>query len=122
MYKIVLVTTREQELEDFSRALAAEPEGSLRILSGSDELLELVRADKPHLVILDEQLANALDLVVSILKVDAMVNTTMITSMDEKTWHDKSEGLGMMHPVSDPPGAGDAQKLLTALRSMPGLR
>jgi len=122
MYKILLVTTREQKFEDFIRALAAPSDISLQVVSSPDEMFDLIRTEQPHLVILDENLPDPLAMVVRILAIDAMVNTTMITSMDAEAWHEKSEGLGMMHPLPESPTPADAESLLDALRSMPGLR
>jgi len=121
MYNVVLLTRRDEDLAEFIQALSTAPDVTLKVLADPDAVLELVRSDHPHLVILDQGYEKPLDLVVAILTIDAMVNTTMITSMDAETWHEKSEGLGMMEPVPDPPAAIDADALLTALRGMPGL-
>ncbi len=77
----------------------------------------------PHLVIIDQEIrdGNPLDLVMELLAVNAMINTTMITSMNADEWHERSEGLGMMPPISNPPTKKDALALMEAFRKMPGL-
>ncbi len=85
--------------------------------------MRIAREQKPHLVIIDQEIRdkNPLDLVMELLTVNAMINTTMITSMDADEWHEKSEGLGMMSPISDSPKEKEALALLEAFRKMPGL-
>lgn len=105
---------RAEELTDFLSVLQNQEDITLQIFSSGDELLTFVEQNKPQLVIIDQKISedNPLDLVIGILTINAMTNTAMITSMDEEQWHEKSEGLGMLPAIPDPPSKKDGQTLL----------
>ncbi len=111
------------DLSDFTATISAQPDITLYQVDSGEDALRMFREQNPHLVIIDQEIRdkNPLDLVMKLLAVNAMINTTMITSMDAEEWHNKSEGLGMMPPIPDPPTEKDALALLEAFRKMPGL-
>ena len=123
MYILLLVSPRKEELGEFTAALAAASDITLKQVDSGDDALRAAREQPPHLVIIDQepQDKDPLDLVKKLLGISALINTTVITSMDAEAWHEKSEGLGMMAPVPNPPGGKDALALLDRLRKMPGL-
>ncbi len=123
MYNFLLVSPRPDELGDFTAALTAQPDITLNQVTSGGEMLRIIRDESPHLVILDRKIKDrdSLELVNELLQVDAMINSTMITSMDADSWHEISEGLGMMPPVPDLPTEKDALALLKNFRGMPGL-
>jgi len=122
MYSMVLVSSRTEDLVEFTEALSRKSGIVLSVVETADEMLRLVRDDSPDLVILDEELKdiNPLRLVITVLSINAMVNTAMITSMDAEMWHEKSEGLGMLPPLANPPTAADADSLLERLQAVVG--
>jgi len=123
MYTLLLVSPRMGDLSDFTATISAQPDITLYQVDSGEDALRMFREQNPHLVIIDQEIRdkNPLDLVMKLLAVNAMINTTMITSMDAEEWHNKSEGLGMMPPIPDPPTEKDALALLEAFRKMPGL-
>jgi response regulator RpfG family c-di-GMP phosphodiesterase len=123
MYTFLLVSPRAEEINDFTAALTAQTDITLKQVDSGGEMLQVIGEKSPHLVILDQEIGemDSLDLVNKLLQIDAMINSTMITSMDAESWHEKSEGLGMMPPVPDPPTEKDALALLQNFRGMPGL-
>ncbi|WP_456385839.1 response regulator [Desulfolithobacter sp.] len=125
MYTLLLVSPRKEELGDFTAALASTPDITLKQVDSGDDALRAAREHTPHLVIIDQEIRDKnnppLELVMELLGINAMMNTTMITSMDAEEWHEKSEGLGMMEPLPDPPTEKDALTLLERFRKMPGL-
>ncbi|GEM_PF-501232 len=112
---LILVTCREEELVDFISVPAGIPEIALNMVASEAEVLRAARELSPGLVIIDQQIfgvGNGLELVRNLLAVDARINTTMITTMSDNEWHERSEGLGMLPPLPDPPTAADAKALL----------
>jgi len=111
------------DLSDFTATISAQPDITIHQVDSRKDALRMVREQKPHLVIIDQEIRdkNPLDLVMELLVINAMINTAMITSMDADEWHEKSEGLGMMPPISNPPTEKDAHTLLESFRKMPGL-
>ncbi len=120
MRNIILLSQRIDDLADFLSGLSTQSEASIQAVTTPEEMLQVVREEGPSLVVLDETLSdpNPLDLVMNILSINAMVNTAMITSMDPEAWHEKSEGLGMLPPVPNPPSAADARDLLDTLQGL----
>lgn len=123
MYTLLLVSPRMGDLSDFTATISAQPDITIHQVDSRKDALRMVREQKPHLVIIDQEIRdkNPLDLVMELLVINAMINTAMITSMDADEWHEKSEGLGMMPPISNPPTEKDAHTLLESFRKMPGL-
>ena len=123
MYNFLLVSPRADELDDFTAVLTAQPDITLAQVTSGEEMMKIIRDQSPHLVILDRKIKDrdSLGLVHELLQVDAMINSAMITSMDADSWHEISEGLGMMPPVPDPPSEKDALVLLKNFRRMPGI-
>ena len=114
---IVLFAPSLDAASDFVTTLADHADVRVTSVSTTEEVLRLVREESPVLVVLEEGIdaRHALDLVIDILSIDAMVNTTIITTMDPQSWHEKSEGLGMLEPLPSPPAAADARRLLATL-------
>ena len=51
---------------------------------------------------------------------NAMVNTAVISPFSDVGFHDKSEGLGVLHRLPLEPGGNDAEVLLQQLRAIVG--
>lgn len=114
--KIMLVSSRADKLGDFLSGLKLKDHEP--VLAGSgQEALELISTIRPVLVIVDDKLEDfdALGLVLEILRKDAMVNTAVITSQSGDTFEEKSEGLGVLTRLPDPPAASDAAELMHKL-------
>ncbi|WP_052507580.1 response regulator transcription factor [Desulfonatronovibrio magnus] len=114
--KIVLATSRPREFEGFVAGLDLERHEP--ILAGSaQEVLDFVQEYKPELVIVDESLAQTdiFGLIRHILKLDAMVNTAVITGMDQDEFHQKGEGLGILMSLPLKPGMQEGRELMSRL-------
>jgi DNA-binding NtrC family response regulator len=123
MYIFLLVSPRMEELDDFTVVLSTQPDITLRQVASGEKMMPAIEEERPHLVILDQEIKDKdpLALVTELLTVNAMINTAMITDMDAETWHEKSEGLGMLPSIENPPTRKDALVLLENFRGMPGL-
>ena len=123
MLHIMLVSTRQENLLSFTEALQADQDVRLEMFADPNFLLDQVRRQAPQLVIIDERIGEVkpLDLAMELLKINALVNIAVVSSMDEDAFHEASEGLGLLPGLPSPPGAVDAPELLRRLREMPGL-
>jgi DNA-binding response OmpR family regulator len=117
--KILLVTTRSDQLAEFISGLDLNKHEPVLAESGRDAL-DFVHSIKPDLVIVDKNLPDydSLDLVREIVRADAMVNTAVITEMNRKEFHEKSEGLGVLSALPGNPGNEDAGKLLLNMKNI----
>lgn len=110
---IIVATTRASELESFLGPLKQLPDAKISFAETGGAALELVKSLSPSFVIVDEHLADhePLDLVTEIVKINAMVNTAVFSSMDARLFHDESEGLGILAPIAPAAGEEDGIKL-----------
>ncbi len=123
MLNIILVSSREKTLVPFVEALKSDQDIKLNMFDTGAAALTQVRHQAPHLVIIDDHLDDQapLDLVSELLQLNAMINTAMVSTMDDDAFHEATEGLGLLPRLPSPPEAADASTLLTRLRALPGL-
>jgi hypothetical protein len=71
-------------------------------------------------VIIDENLPDmsGLDLVRRLLPINAMINTVMISKLPPETFHEASEGLGILSQLPPMPTPSDASAILARLKRM----
>jgi DNA-binding response OmpR family regulator len=120
---IILASTRKDDWESFVGVLGTQPELRLEQVDSGAEALSAVRTHTPHLVILDTDLPDGdpLDLVPELLRINAMVNTAVVSPLSEAEFHEASEGLGILACLPVQPSGSEATELLRQLRSILGL-
>jgi DNA-binding NarL/FixJ family response regulator len=124
MLRIVLATNRPEALQALAAALSSNPEVQFTQMVSGAQALEAARTAPPHLVIIDAALpdtAAPLELVQKLLRVNAMVNTAVVSPLSEEEFHEASEGLGVLGRLPSEPGASDAADLLHKLRTVLGV-
>jgi CheY-like chemotaxis protein len=118
----ILASPRPVELETFTDELVRL--GGARVLHAPSaaRALELAAAHAPELVVIDENLPGmgALELAGALLRVNAMINTAVVSTLEEEEFHEASEGLGILMPLAPTPGPEDAAALVRALRAVTG--
>jgi len=118
----ILVSPRPVELAPFTDELVRL--GGARVIHAPSaaKALELTAAHAPELVVIDENLPDmtALGLAGALLRVNAMVNTALVSTLSAEEFHEASEGLGILMPLAPTPGAEDAAALVRALRAVTG--
>jgi DNA-binding response OmpR family regulator len=122
MLNIILATNRPEALHAFTETLSSDPEVHLKCVNSGTEALEAVSTFSPHLVVIDSYLPDIepLSLVRKLLRVNAMVNTAVISPLAGEEFHEASEGLGVLGQLSVKPGSSDAAVLLQNLRNVIG--
>lgn len=120
MLHIVLASMRSKDFRSFAEALSATPEVHLDLVESGAEALRRVRISSPHLVIIDNDLPDCrpFDLVSNLLRIDAMINTAIVSSLTDEQFHEAAEGLGVLARVPLEPGSEDAAQLLGKLRGI----
>lgn len=117
---VLLVTTRWGMLRPFIEGLRSDPDVCLEQASSGVEAMGVVRTQCPRLVVIDSCAPedDPLDLVKKTVAANAMVNTAVISSLDDAEFHEKSEGLGVLCRLPAQPDGRDAQDLLRKLRGV----
>jgi DNA-binding response OmpR family regulator len=122
MLRILLVSARQESIHLFARGLSSDPEVRLEQVTSGAEAQSAVRTASPHLAIIDFELPDTdpLPLVQELLRVNAMVNTAVVSPLSDEEFHEASEGLGVLTRLPEKPGRSDASELLRKLKRILG--
>lgn len=117
--QVVIVTERNEALHDFAQGLGGDVEWT----KSTDEVLGRAKIQPWQLVVVDA-MTPGMDyktFVMDLLRVNAMLNTVVVTDMGEEDFHEDSEGLGVLCAVPAKPGRGDGVQAMDRLRRMLGM-
>lgn len=108
----LIATPRPEALAPFIKALGQE--ASVLTARTGMAALETAKARAPQLVVVDEGLPDfpPLLLVLELIKVNAMINTAVLTALPEEEFHEKSEGLGVLAGLPLASGPDEARRIL----------
>ena len=122
MLRILLASERLEMTHPFVRALSADTQVQLDRVASAGKTLEAVRVSAPHLALIDHELPDSepLTLVSQILRINAVVNSAVLSPLSEEEFHEESEGLGVLARLPLEPEKEDAAKLLGRLRKVLG--
>ena len=122
MENLLLVSSDEFSLSDLASALKKDGDVGVSWAKSGLEALKSVSNSAFDLVITDETLADmtGLELAGKLLSMNPMIQCASVTTLSQKEYHEKSEGLGLMDPLPDQPGEKDAERLLQGLRQIKG--
>ena len=120
MLRIALITTREGPLAAFRAGL--EQHGFLVDCHADGwSFLQAARTRTCNLVVLDDQRTPFRPLLEQLLEVDASLNCAVLTDLGAETFHEATEGQGILCALPLRPGAGEVPELLAKLRAVGGL-
>jgi CheY-like chemotaxis protein len=122
MENLLLVSSDKASLSDLASALEEYKDVEMSWVESGLEALKSVSISDFDLVITDEILSDmtGLELAGKLLSINPMIQCASVTSLSQKEYHEKSEGLGLMDPLPDRPGEKDAERLLRDLRQIKG--
>ncbi len=122
MENLLLVCSDKELLSDLASSLERDKDVEVSWAKSGLEALKSVSSLDFDLVITDETLADmtGLELAGKLLSVNPMIHCASVTSLSQKEYHEKSEGLGLMDPLPERPGENDAERLLRDLRQIKG--
>lgn len=95
---------------------------SLEMYPNGQAVLKKAAAGSVQIVVVDRQLDDmeGLALVNRLAENHPFVNTALVSSLSEHDFHEKTEGLGVLMQLPDPPNGKSAEKLLAHYRSIWG--
>jgi DNA-binding NtrC family response regulator len=120
MDNLLLVSSDKTPLSDLASALEKDKDVDVSWAKSGLEALKSVSGSVFDLVITDETLADmtGLELAGKLLSVNPMIHCASVTTLSQREYHERSEGLGLMDPLPDRPGEKDAEGLLQNLRQI----
>lgn len=116
---VVIISDRREALGEFARGLGKDVEWT----ASAADVLHRAPASPWQLVVVDA-MTPGLDyktFVMDLLRVNAMLNTVVVTDMGEDDFHEDSEGLGVLCSVPASPGWDDGVRAMDRLCLLYGL-
>ena len=117
--KVVILTGRRASLQDFADGFGAD----IAWAADAADVLGRAGSERWGGVVVDA-MTPGLDyksFLMDLLRVNAMLNTVVVTDMDEEAFHEDSEGLGVLCPVPAEPARAQGAEVAARLRRMSGL-
>ena len=122
MENLLLVSSDRMPLSNLASALEKDKDVDVSWAKSGLEALKSVSDSVFDLVITNETLTDmtGLELAGKLLSVNPMIHCASVTTLSQKEYHEKSEGLGLMDTLPGRPGEKDAERLLQDLRRIKG--
>jgi len=123
MIKLLLVASARESLADLASTLEEEGGVETRWARTGTEALALAAGDPWDLLVSEEKLEDmdGLELIRRLLRVNAMINTALVSRLPEEEFHELSEGLGILSSLPPEPGGAQARELMARLKGIKGL-
>lgn len=114
---VILATPTLAGLEGFTQGLM-DSEAEVAHARSGMAALEMARVRAPALVVVDEGIGDfqPFELVAQLSRVNAAINTAVMSALDDEAFHEKAEGLGVLARIGTQPGVQDALDLMARLR------
>lgn len=114
---VIVATPTMAGLEEFTRGLIDSGAEVAHARSGMSAL-EMAKSRAPALVVVDGGLKDfrPFELVTELARVDASINTAVMSHLDAEEFNGKAEGLGVLASLGTQPGAGEAARVMAMLR------
>ena len=118
MLKLLLVSPDKKFLSGLLSALEKDDNVGLSWAESGESALNMLLDMTIDLVITDENLGDmtGLELAGRLVLLNPMINCAAISSLSQKSFHEASEGLGLIAQLPKPPAGRDAEKLLRDLK------
>ena len=116
---VVIITDRRDALHEFAQGLGKDVEWS----DSAEDVLNRAPTPPWQLVVVDAMMSGMdyKKFVMDLLRVNAMLNTVVITGMSEEEFHEDSEGLGVLCAVPADPKWDDGARAMNQLCVLYGL-
>jgi hypothetical protein len=117
---ILLVTARPSDMLPFSRELRDASRLRMVVARSVGEAIDAAKRYPVVMAVVDDLICESggLDLIRHLIQIDAFIHTAVLSDADEATFHDRSEGLGVLAKLSLMPGQKDARHLWESLRGI----
>lgn len=110
----LLIVDDEQDVREFAKNFFERRKIETLTASGGKEALEIIKKDKPALVLLDIRMedANGLDVLAEIKKIDNAIKVIMVTGVEEKESAERANRLGALTYIQKPLVLDELEKIV----------
>jgi len=118
--QIMLVSHERERMAPLASGLWTLAETEIHQASSRAEALELLQEKGIELVVIDEQLADmsGIDLLKMVARQHPFVNCILVDTQPPETFHEQTEGLGVLMQLQSPPEMADAKSIMTHLAAI----
>jgi len=123
MLTTLLVSKKYVSFSGFVSTLEQEYNNEVLSTDSGKKALQLIKEHLFDMVIVDEELSDmtGLHFINELVKVNPLINCTVVSSLPEKDFHEESEGLGVLMQLPVKPQKKDAEVLMQKLRKIKSL-
>ncbi|HIJ56659.1 MAG TPA: hypothetical protein HPQ03_11095 [Deltaproteobacteria bacterium] len=123
MLLLMVVSPGNDSLSDLALALVKYDDVRLLWAESAKKALDIASVKAIDLIITDERLRDStgLELAARLLRVNPMINCASVSRLSPESFHEASEGLGIMAQLPTHPGKEHAESLLHRLRQIKNL-
>ncbi len=120
MFKILLVSKKENTFENLARELKSYQDNSVRWIATGKEAMQLALDREIEVIVADHELEDSVGLafIKNISKKCPLVNCAMVSTLDPDEFHEITEGLGVFLQLPENPGRQDAEKIMQVMESI----
>ncbi|NCD24700.1 MAG: hypothetical protein EOL86_03775 [Deltaproteobacteria bacterium] len=117
--RVAILSNRRDALGDFAQGLEADVDW----IENPTDILGQAASGAWQLVVVDAMRSDLSykSFLMDLLGKNAMLNSVVITDMDEEAFHEDSEGLGVLCAVPAQPGRVHGEQAMKTLRRILGL-
>lgn len=117
--RVIIITARKEALRDFAKGLGCDVEWA----DTAQDVLDRAKTTPWQLVVVDAMTPGMgyKTFTMNLLRVNAMLNTVVVTDMSEEAFHEDSEGLGVLCTVPANPRREHGVKAMDRLCQLLGL-
>jgi len=123
MNTIVLVSPQVDQWRTMANIIEADGRFTVINVHSAQEALKAAEQNTPVAMAIDEALDDmpAIELVMQLLKRNAMINVAMASSRPADIFHEETEGLGLLMQLSPIPSTAEAGQLVDRLHELTGI-
>jgi DNA-binding NtrC family response regulator len=114
MEKILIVSGNREKLKEVEKVFSSNTEYEIFFAKRKAQVIDLVKNNYFALVVCDESTADDFpgkDLIEEIIKINAMINTALVSTLSDEDFHEFTEGLGILKKISPNPSDKEAKEL-----------
>jgi DNA-binding NtrC family response regulator len=120
MNRYLLISKSEGHLKNIDKVFSSMEKADFFYSATGEEALEKIKNNFFTLVVCDKSLPDysGKDLIEKIIKINAMINTALVSTLSDNDFHEYTGGLGILKKIPENPSEKDAQELYDYLQKI----
>jgi DNA-binding NtrC family response regulator len=118
----LLLVAKEQSVFSSIVPVIEEKGGDIHWADSGEQAISAIGRKAMDAIVVDEKLEDTtgLALIEKIVSINPMINSALVSSLNEKAYHEASEGLGILMQLPPEPKETDGRRLMSKLNQILG--